>query len=292
MLAGEGTGTWTQRLERIASGRFARDFGELPGVLAGGLDGGLLYQRFVGEQMVPVVPYASAALLIVIGWRLLRGPRPARRELALLAFGVLLADLIVVLTPGLSLRYFLFLFLFAPLLLAALAAPLLADPRLRRAAQALLGCVVALNLGYLTLDYFVAFARTGGTPSVFPLGKRQLETSNHFLRSDRLYAQLVARGVGTLLAKEFIVLPLSAYDREARALRFVDLPPGRTPEPGALPPADGRRLAAVFYAGPEVYLNRAWDPPQGETLEIGSATLRRDDSFDPHYLVFVSEGAR
>jgi hypothetical protein len=257
-------------------------------VLAGGLDGGLLYQRFVGGNLLPVVPYATGALLLVMAWRLWRG-RPARRELALVVFCVLLADLIVVVSPGLSLRYFLFLFLFAPLLLAALAAPLLADAHTRRRAQALLAAVVALDVAYVTVNFFVGFARTDGTPSVFPLGKRQLETSNHFLRTDRLYAQLVARGVGTVLAKEFIALPLGAYDRGAGVLRLVDLPPPLPPEPAALPPGDGRPLAAVYYAGPEVYRNRAWEPPPGETLRIGDTTLRRDGSFDPHFVVFVWE---
>jgi 4-amino-4-deoxy-L-arabinose transferase-like glycosyltransferase len=292
MLVGSGTAAWSGRLAKVASGRFARDFGELTGVLAGGLDGGLLYQRFVGGSWLPVVPYASGALLLVLALRLWRGRgrRPARRELALVAFAVLLADLVVVVTPGLALRYFLAVFLFAPLLLASLAAPLLGagDALTRGLARGALAAVLALNVLYVSANYFVAFERTGGASSVFPLGKRQLETSNHFMRTDRLYAQLVERGIATVMAKDFIALPLAVYDLPRGALRVVEFALGRRLEPGPLPPDARLPAAVVYYAGPEVYRKRSWDPPRGETLELGPLTLRRDASFDPHFLVFVS----
>ncbi|HEY8154547.1 MAG TPA: hypothetical protein VII72_10510 [Myxococcota bacterium] len=293
MLAGPGAGTWTDRLATILSGRFARDFAAQPGVLAGGLDGGLLYQRFVGGSWIPVLPYATGALLLVTGLRLWRGrgQRPERRELALVAFVVILADLTVVLTPALSLRYFLFVFLFAPLLLAALAAPLLAarEARTRWIARATLASVLALNVGYVTVNYFVAFLRTGGSSSVFPLGRRQLETSNHFLRTDLLYAQLRERGIEIVLAKDFIVLPLAGYDIAHAALRTVKIPPDRPPP--LEPLLEGRPAAVVYYAGPEVYRGRVWDLRGRESLQVGPLTLPRDDSFDPHFLVFVSRPA-
>jgi len=290
MLAGSGTGEWTDRLAQIASGRFACDFAALPGVLAGGIDGGLLYQRFVGGCWLPVVPYATGALILIAGLRLWHGRtrRPEPRELALVAFVVLLAGLTVVLTPAFSLRYFLFVFLFAPLLLAALAAPLLAarEARTRWLARATLASVLALNVGYVTTNYFVAFLRTGGSSSVFALGTRLIETSNHFLRSDRLYAQLRERGIEIVFAKEFIALPLAAYDLDRAALRIVELPLSQLPPLESL--LAGRAAAVVYYAGPESYQNGVWDRRGQESLQVGPLTLPRDGSFDPNFLVFVS----
>jgi hypothetical protein len=293
LLAGSGAGSWSYRLAKVASGRFARDFGSLPGVLAGGLDGGLVYQRYVGGSWIPVLPYASAALLLLIALRgLQRGDAgPGRRELALGLFVVLLADLLVVISSGLSLRYFLMNLYFAPLLLAALAAPLLAAgaPTARRIARATLAAVVALNVFYVGTNYFFAFSRTGGASSVFPIGKRLLETSNHFMRSDRLYAQLVERGIETVLAKDFIALPLRAYDLERGLLRTLEFPPSQPPP--LAPLLEGRRVAVVYYNGPEVYRRRAWDLRGRERIQVGPVSLRRDPGFDPNFLVFVPEPA-
>jgi hypothetical protein len=123
---------------------------------------------------------------------------------------------------------------------------------------------------------------------VFWIGTRLLETSNHFQRTDRLYAQLVEHGIKRVFAKDFIALPLGAYDLERDAMRFVQFPPRDLPPLDRLPP-DGP-AAVIYYAGEEVYGHKPWRPPAGDVLRVGAQILRRDASFDPHFVVFVLDG--
>jgi hypothetical protein len=161
-----------------------------------------------------------------------------------------------------------------------------ASPRIGRLAAGLLATVIVCNLGYVTVDFHVAFARTGGRPAVVPLGTRFLETSDHFMRMDRLYRELTDRGIRGAAAEEFIATPLAYYEQqERRGLALGLLPLERFPPPDRLPPDDG--LAFVYYEGPDRY-----PPPpafvHGDEVKVGELLFRRDPSFDPNFRVFLS----
>lgn len=254
-----------------------RDLPAVPRVLAGVLDGDLVYQRFVGGRVVPVLPYLVAALVVLAFLRLRPGtPRVAPRERALLvALGVLLLATVAI-TPRLSLRYFLLPALGGIVLLA----------RLQRGRVVAL--VAAANLTYLGVDYFFAFARSGGALSHFSLGSRLVETSDHFVRTDRLWRELRARGVEAVLGDNFIVWPLEVEARAEGAPVELYLGP-----PVAALPADARHLkkrtAVVFYAGPTFIHGGLEDPPATDELLAGEVRFRRQAGFDPHFLVYIAE---
>ena len=271
------------------TGSRAADLPSVLPVLAGVLDGRLVYLRFTGQELVTVIPYVSLAIGAVVVLRALaaRGPLD-RAERALLAGAVASLVATVAIAPALAVRYFSFtvwsvqLWLFVTVLRVRQRA----SPRLGRLAAGLLGTVIVCNLVYVTVNFHVAFARTGGRPAVIPLGTRFLETSDHFMRTDRLYRELTGRGIRGAAAEEFIATPLAYYEQqERRGLALGVLPVERFPPPDRLPHDDG--LALVYYEGPD----RFPPPPafvHGDEVQVGELLFRRDPSFDPNFRVFLS----
>lgn len=113
----------------------------------------------------------------------------------------------------------------------------------RKFAKWILIGLLSLNCFYLAVNYYFNFVHTGGTISVFPLGHRFIETSSHFVQVDKLYHQLVERGIKTVIGQDFIVVPLKVYDLERQALKLESL------DPDKLLPSDTAidRLASVVY---------------------------------------------
>ena len=261
-----------------------------PALLSGIWDGDLVFLRFTGDNWLPVLPLATAALLGLAAWRgvlAARGRAPlGRADRLLLVFLAAYLLMLLLASPALSLRYFSLLALLAPVALVWLAGPLMdRGPRSRLVVQLVLCAVVLLNGLYLAGNYFFAFARSGGAPAVFALGQRLTETSNHFLRTDLLHRQLVQRGVRRVLATHFIVGPLRVHDREHGRLRFDELQPG---EP--VPEGGGGRTALVYYNGIMVRQGRRFDL-RGEVVIEARDGRRfvRSPLFSQNFLVYVQE---
>lgn len=261
-----------------------------PALLAGLWDGDLVFRRFTGDCWLPVLPHATAALLGLVAWRAVlavRGRAPlSRADWLLLQFLAAYLLLLLLSSPALSLRYFSLLALLATVALVWLAGPIMERGRRSRLVVQLILCaVVLLNGVYLAGNYFYAFMRTGGAPSVFPLGRRLTETSNHFVRTDLLYRQLVEQRVEQVLATHFIVGPLRVHDRANGRLRFDELQPG---EP--VPRVGVGRTALVFYNGPMVRDGRRFDMRGRDVIEAaGGERFVRSPLFTRGFLVFIQE---
>ena len=116
---------------------------------------------------------------------------------------------------------------------------------MKRLAAGLLAAVIALDLTYVLVDFHVAFARTGGRPAVFPLGSRLDETSDHFMRTDRLYQQLADRRVQGVLADHFLATTLAYHELvEGRGVMLGVLPVRALPRGREAPPLAALRAAA------------------------------------------------
>jgi len=194
MAWGSGTEQWSGRIGQIASMRSFDDLLAFPSVLGGIWNADLLYQRFAGENQIPVLPYVvvvlavGAALWLVSLWR----GEVERRESGFVLFFALLCLGSFGVASHLSLRYFLLPSLFLPQLLLVLFRPRLSmgGARAKRLAFVTVLAIAALNTFYVGRNYFVAFDRSGGRPSVFEVGNHLLETSNHFIPTGTLYRQL------------------------------------------------------------------------------------------------------
>jgi hypothetical protein len=128
---------------------------------------------------------------------------------------------------------------------------------------ALLLCLLLVfQLTRVYVNYFVAQARSHGRASTFGLGS-QPETSNHFIRTDALYADLVRRDIKEVFAEFFIALPLQFHDlgshqfaavhtidSEAALERARQQPLGHAVQACAVVYASGlRRLGPAAYRG-------------------------------------------
>jgi hypothetical protein len=179
-----------------------------------------------------------------------------------------------------TLRYFIAAHLGASVLLGVLCAPMLADGDgyVRR----LLGVVVALNVTYLSVNFFAPYLTRGGGIGTFVIGSRLLETSNHFARTDLLYDALARRGVRRVDTDGFIREPLQEYDVNAHRLSFGL---------GRLPPSE--RTALVFWNGSTA---ESWNPWDGthdtsrwsDRIERGGATFVLAEGFPPVFRVYIA----
>lgn len=264
--------------------RILGELPHLPGVLEGFWDGGLVYQRFCGPNRVPVLPYPALAAVAALGLRLRGGAgalRPARRDVLALALPALVVAVTVVISPGLSARFFVLPVAFGGAALLARLAPA------GRAGTVLVGLVACANLGYLGTNYYYDYRQTGGVASVYPLGAQLIESSTTFVDTRRLYDELVAADFDLVLANETISGPLGVHDwgRDALEERYWRL---ATAPPEQLGDADAR-AAIVYHAGPLSW-NRAtevFDVSELEVIESGGVPWRRDPGFDPRFLIFV-----
>jgi hypothetical protein len=266
------------------------DLPALPGLLLGGWDGGRVYQRFAGVS-AGAWPYPLVALVALAVLRRRAGvsARPTRATaaaLGTLALAVVLANMLAI---RLALRYFIVPLWALPVLLAWFARALVDHPLVyyRRRATALLLAVAALNVVYLGVDYFAPFVRHGGGLSVFRMGTRVLETSDHFVRTDDLFAALRARGIRRLYANAFIVMPLRIHD----AAHTIEM----TIWPQPSPPGDRAALdtptALVFYNGPSPQAGEEDARRFGERFVVGQILYERAPGFPPVFRVYVARAA-
>ncbi|HEY0706357.1 MAG TPA: glycosyltransferase family 39 protein [Polyangia bacterium] len=274
------------------------------GLLLGAWDGRILYQRFAGGSALFVLPYPALAFLalLVLRVRAVRAARvPATGPVRFAGFSrtegfvvvalVIAAVLTTRIAPHLSIRYAVVLHVSLPVLLAAFARSLLqGDAHTRRPAVAILVAVIALNVAYLAVNFFAPFLRAGGGLSVFRIGNRLIETSNHFAREDELYARLRARGVTRVDADIFIVRPLQMWDRD-RVLRYGEVEPALNAPGRAL-----ERTAVIFYNGLQWHGTIPPFPTDdartfGPTIRRNNLDLQHDPSFPPLFRVYIAEPA-
>jgi hypothetical protein len=110
----------------------------------------------------------------------------------------------------------------------------------------LAGLVVLLatfNLARTAVNFFIAHLKSGGRNTEMTLGS-ELESTNHFVRSDRLYHWLVSNRVKNVLAEFFVGAPLYFYDIPNHQLGSVILVEDLRPDD--LVPA---KLNVVAYSG-------------------------------------------
>ncbi len=268
-------------LRRSAGGpSFVPDLAYLPWLLQQTWDGRLIYQRFAASPGT-AWPYPLAALVIVLGLRgWARVPwRPTRAAAAALAFVALASMATMAIAPHSAVRYFIGVLWVIPPLLGWLARPLLEHSQIRflRAGALTIAAVVLLNVGNFIASYLVPFSAQGGGLSVFPIGTRLVETSNHFVRTDRLYRALRERGIRRVYGNFFITMPLRVHDRQG-ALEIIQW--GHAHAPGdsqfGAPPT-----AIVFYD----------EGTAPDVITSGPARYARDRSFPPLFRVYLGDPA-
>jgi 4-amino-4-deoxy-L-arabinose transferase-like glycosyltransferase len=279
------------------------------GLLIDAWDGRILYQRFAGGSVVGVLPYPLIALAALLFLRVRAARKGAdattganaapprrfwgfsRAEGFVLLALVSAAVITTRIAPHLSIRYAVVMHVALPVLLAAFARQLLgpqAAPRTRQVATGILAAVIAFNVGYLMLNFFLPFLRTGGGLSVFRIGTRLIETSNHFAREDDLYKRLRARGVKRVDTDIFIVRPLQMWDRD-RVLSYGEVEPALNDPGRAL-----ERTAVIFYNGPQWHGTQPPFPTDdartfGPTIRRKNLDLHLDPSFPPLFRVYIVE---
>jgi hypothetical protein len=234
-----------------------------------------------------VAPYAVVLLLVlaVSRWRTRRLAPLLAIERRLLRFVVASLVIIGLAAPRWSLNYL------APSLLALLLLAFVWLSRMKeagvlrlRAAAPFIGLLVAANVAYLAVNYYGRFRATGGTVGRFAVGRRVVETSNHFVRTDVLYDALSRRGVRLVFADLFIAEPLRVYDLDRGAFRVLERWHPNLPLPAELAAAGGEAAAVVFYG--EQF------PPH--TLKKLHATLATSPrrfvaaDVDPHFQVWIA----
>ncbi len=253
MIQSAGRGALGDRVGHLQEMLWLTEAPYLPRLLIKLTEGAFVYQRFCGRSWVNVIPYVSVALIIltiltVVAHRRIRFHQHLIVAALCLAFSLALTWVIA---PTLSLRYFQFPLFAVPLILSMLYAGL-PDGRVKKIARAVLLTLVLLSSGYLAVNYFASFLTTRGKRSTFKLGIRlggQLrETSNHFLRTDRLYERLTVAGVKHVLTNDAMIAnPLKTYDMDknrltVRAFHFL---PYKLPETTG--PPSSLKTAVVIY---------------------------------------------
>lgn len=282
-LSGPGESDKTSFRELI------KDYLNLPQVLAGIWDGNLIYNQYVGQNFLWVAPYTTLAMMaLLVGCIICKRTKLTRFDRAVIAFLCFSLFLTLIITPGLSLRYFEMSVLFIPYLIIRLVATLREQRSQwnRKFAHSILMGLLVLNCCYLTVNYYFNFVRTSGTISIFPVGHRLIETSSHFVQVDKLYHQLVERGVQVVIGQDFIVVPLKVYDIEKQALQVKSLDPDK-PLPRNRLGID-KKTSLIYYNG--VTVAPKWDKlldfRDRQTIKSGEVEYRLDPSFDSHFLVF------
>jgi 4-amino-4-deoxy-L-arabinose transferase-like glycosyltransferase len=221
--------------------------------------GDILFRRFAGELALgsPNVVAVLAAVGLAAMWTMRTPDRDAgveTRAMQVTVFSGALFMSTLFICPGNSDRYFLLPLYVVPLLVA-MAFVRLWNGSLRGLPGWPLwafAVFIGSQLARTGVDYFAAQERSHGRVSILMLG-RQAETSNHYLRTDGLYRQLVSLGATNVSAEFFIAEPLQFYDLEQRHLSVVSLDDqtvapteGQTVSPTDQAPAGSY---AVFYSG-------------------------------------------
>ena len=302
LLAGDSGARWGEGLtavsgsaDAIVDSRLLGELPHLPSILAGIWDGSILYDRFVGGAWVWVLPYPILAVLGLLVARLRGGDEvalEAHDKLLLLGLPLMVLGTVLI-APGLSLRFLrLPVLLLGPWLLVRLARPLWNSGVQRRArlATGLLAAVVALNVVYVTSNYYVRYAATGGAPAIFDVGANLVETSNTFMPVDQLYRELVDAGVEVAFSHEKINYPLHFARRaDGGDLRLEYLPMGTRPPPNVA--ESGLSAVVIYYNGPEPWNRgtRLFDPTDLNLIDSPPTRYVLDPAFDSRYRVYRAE---
>jgi hypothetical protein len=274
---------------------FLVDVPHVPGIFCGIWDGWAVFRRMTGQNLIPVIPYVSVCLIVLVAINVFwLKSRLSRLDRAMLFGASLYVAAIVVVAPALAIQYFELPFLFLPYLLVRLIVPLAesSSADLIRVARIVVALVLILNVLYLSVNYFACFLETGGKTAVFGLGRRVIDTSNHFIDTKKLYREIIACNIRVVATQLPIAAPLCVYDLPQRRLRFVVIAT-------QAPPSDsldtGKRTALIFYNGPTPSLNPVWlrstgviDPPNTDTIVSGGVVYRIDKSFDRHFRVYIA----
>jgi len=224
LLGTNGPGLpWRDKLGEVLPG-FAERLATWPDLFLAFLHGDVLFLRVVGDVRWPTLPVLPSVFLLscaILAIRALRGSDPERRRtLQLFAgFGSLFV-LTALICPDNSDRYQLLPLFAAPLVLARLFALLLERPTLRRLGVGGLVCVLLLQLGRISINYFHAYRESGGGIATYELAGMP-ETSNHFVDTRALYEVLVAVEPERVVAEFFIGVPLRFHDLAPRKLRIA-----------------------------------------------------------------------
>ncbi len=279
---------WSEKASESSLMTLLMDLPNLPFILNDTLNGELLYQRHVGDVAFKVIPYITIATFLIIIFRLLllrkTGFSDVEKLMTLFVLFVIL--FIILISSNFTPHYFLIPLYMYPLLLTAIATPLLnrMEGYAGRLGHVILTSVIVLNLFYLSINYFRTFLNTGGSLSIFNIGNRLSETSNGWVRFDRLYNELKERGVQMVVSDLSIVTPLKVYDlSSAKINTFVyrqlnDIQ-------GLLT----QKSAIIFYNSVNLVRKKEVIPPGDAMFIHGEITYERDNSYDPHFAVFVGE---
>ena len=276
----------TQRLLASYKPEIWEDLLFLPSLLRGMIDGDLIYRNYAGRCLLWVVPFFSVGLGVLWVARLVSKKFvPSRRDLGLCVAILVSMVLVTFISQGLALRYFVLPTLAVPYLLARAS---LADakggaaPWARRLGTGTLSAVVALQALYVGVNYFYSHLSRGGKASVFLLGKRLLETSDGFIRTDRLYAQLVEKNIENFVAWDVIGWCLRYYDWDTA--QFLS---GGPPGSRGWHENEGA-TALIHFNGPLPIGGLEVDDFRGtQSLELDGHQFLLESGIDHNFLVYV-----
>jgi len=265
-----------------------KDIPNLIKILIEMIDGKLIFLRFAGDTLIPLFPYFSSILIILLWLRFaFIKKRINKTDKVILTGFFIMIILLILITPRFSIRYFLIPMLFAPYLLARLASSLGENGGaiLKKVSCILTAAVILLNIFYLTSNYFVSFLISGGKATTFRIGERLVETSAHFILADRLYKELINKKVKAIVADVAIIMPVLYHDIDEKLVGATDYLL-QNPDPLLLKDPNiifSEKSARIYYN--PVDLPNTIYYKQNKKIVI----YKRDRSFDPNFAVFLSE---
>ena len=142
--------------------------------------------------------------------------------------------------------------------------------------------MLGLQAFYVGVNYFYSHLSRGGKPSVFLLGKRLLETSDGFIRTDRLFLQLGEKHIENFVAYDVIGWPLRYYDWDVGQFKTGGPPGSRDWHHN-----DGA-TALIHFNGPLPIGGLKVDDLRGvDSVELDGHRFLLESGIDPNFLVYV-----
>jgi len=183
-------------------------------------DSSLVYLRFVGDIIVPVIPYLTLAFVLIFSLRLITRKISFRKEAYILALMALQIVLVHILSEkAANMRFFYTTALFVPALFALLIHPLTQlSKKYTKFCYSLVGFIVICNVFYISTNFFYGYLKTNGNVHVFDTGNGFMETSNHFVSKKSLYKYLLDKKFKYIYSESTITMPLLAIDYNDKKL--------------------------------------------------------------------------
>ncbi|MBM4055445.1 MAG: hypothetical protein FJ264_12450 [Planctomycetes bacterium] len=279
--------SWTEKAARGSFTELLTDIANLPGILNKVLNGGLLYNLFVGRVEYYVVPYITIAFFSLLGYRILcrQQFKFSQAECFLFLFTLFLVFFTILVAPNFSPHYFLLPVYSFTVLLSLLSKPLIAHGNnwMKSVSYGLLGIIVAFNIFYVATNYFISYRKTGGNLSIFSIGNRVTTTSNCWVQTYDLFRQLKEKGVKVVFTDLSIRSPLYILDTDNSIPEFADY--DRIPRSVS---ALKNNVAVIFYNGINLVRKNRYTPPDSGTIRYGEVLYEADSSFDKHFKVFLA----